>query len=208
MLYTHVTLGQVVIARVAEPAGRVNERGTERGEEKKFTVGREPGNRSARWKFSRRHDSINNNRNTGQNDRSNNIVVENAGGSLRAHAHRVSKRRPRFDGGATTVLVDSIRHAARPLSPRHFCRCLLPPTTPQNPPILHRTRCKRSPAYNRRRRSRRCFCHPPPTRHRSLRYRLAQLSLVRTRHSHSDIRTVLRTFVFLFSFVSFFYFVA
>lgn len=133
MLYTHATLGQVAIARVAEPAGRVNERGTERGEERKFTVGREPGNRSARWKFSRRHDSINNNRNTGQNDRSNNIVVENAGGSLRAHAHRVSKRRPRFDGGATTVLVDSIRHAARPLSPRHFCRCLLPPTTPKIP---------------------------------------------------------------------------
>lgn len=89
MLYTHVTLDQVAIARVAEPAGRVNERGTERGEERKFTVGREPGNRSVRWKFSRRHDSINNNRNTGQNDRSNNIVVENAGGSLRAHAHCV-----------------------------------------------------------------------------------------------------------------------
>lgn len=115
-----------------------------------------------------------------------------------------SKRRPRFDGGATTVLVDSIRHAARPLSPRHFCRCLPPPTTPQNPPGLHRTRCKRSPAYNRRRRSRRCLCHPPPTRHRSLRYRLAQLSLVRTRHSHSDIRTVaLSSYLRFLIFVSF-----
>lgn len=45
-----------------------------------------------------------------------------------------SKRRPRFDGGAATVIVDSIRHAARPLSPRHFSRCLLPPTTPPKSP--------------------------------------------------------------------------
>lgn len=79
MLYTYATLGdQVAVARVAEPAGCVI-RTKREGDKLIKRTKRQPANRSTRWKFSWRHDDINNNRNTGQNDRSNNIVVENAG---------------------------------------------------------------------------------------------------------------------------------
>lgn len=136
-------------------------------------------------------------------------VQQHCGGKCWWFVARTCAPRRANGGHASTVapprwslIAFDTQHGRYPrdISPAAYCH-LQPP---QNPPGLHRTRCKRSPAYNRRRRSRRCFCHPSPTRHRSLRYRLAQLSLVRTRHSHSDIRTVLRTFVFLFSFVSLF----
>lgn len=112
-------------------------------------------------------------------------VQQHCGGKCWWFVARTCASRRVNGGHASTVapprwslIAFDTQHGRYPhdISPAAYCH-LQPP---QNPPGLHRTRCKRSPAYNRRRRSRRCFCHPPPTRHRSLRYRLAQLSLVRT----------------------------
>ena len=66
--------------------------------------GQSKANRSTRWKFCWRHDGINNNRNTGENDRSDNIVVEN-GGPRRESAQKVDRAAAtlRSASGATVV---------------------------------------------------------------------------------------------------------
>lgn len=113
---------------------------------------------------------------------------------------RLIARQPRYaasgDGGAITVVAPASTRSTPPQHPA-AAYCHLQPPKIYGP---HRTRCKRSPAYNRRHRCRRSFSHPPPTHRRSLRYRLAQLSLVRTpRPLQHSYRRVFFIFVFLIS---------
>ncbi|KAF3423038.1 hypothetical protein E2986_13883 [Frieseomelitta varia] len=139
---------QVVVARVVVPAGRARWPGTqEEGSSsetssRRTQEGQSKANRSTRWEFRWRHDGINNNRNTGENDRSDNIVVEN-GGPRRESAQKVDRAAAtlRSGSGATVSIALASTRSTPPQHPAAAYCHLQPPHPPPPSP-------KSSPAFS------------------------------------------------------------